>query len=434
MHPAATSSRWPMRSARRPANGDSMAPIAAAGARPKPAFSGDQPHTSRKNDGISTSQPNVEPTNSAWAMLPTVKLRRRNRSRSSSGAGCRAERTMNAGSRTAATTRHATMVRGSVQPHSETSTMTSTRAPTAIAASGTATGSKRSRLAVLAARQDRQPATSAAATNGRLMKNTARQPAASTSSGAERRGDGAAEAGDATPDTDRHRPARQRELGQQQGERRRVDQRAAHRLDARGRRSAPRRSGRSRRPARRRRTAATPPRNASRWPHRSPSLPATRSSAANVMLYDVKTHARTLAGSSNESRMPGQGDAHDRDVHRDQEDRDRRDEQDLPGAGPDDDLRGRGDRARALIAHRRRPYLRPASAPRATSDAGRRSHGRRRRRRVSGAAGAVMPRSRSRLSATQRRHDRRRSARRGSPTATARSPCGSRTARRSAAS
>ena len=64
MHPAATSSRWPMRSARRPANGDSTAPIAAAGARPKPACSGDQPHTSTKNDGISTSQPNVEPTNS----------------------------------------------------------------------------------------------------------------------------------------------------------------------------------------------------------------------------------------------------------------------------------------------------------------------------------------------------------------------------------
>ena len=89
-HPAATSSRWPMRSARRPANGDSTAPIGADGASPNPAASGDQPHTSTKNDGISTSQPNVEPTNSAWAMLPTVKLRSRNRSRSSSG--CRVAR------------------------------------------------------------------------------------------------------------------------------------------------------------------------------------------------------------------------------------------------------------------------------------------------------------------------------------------------------
>ena len=50
---------------------------------------------------------------------------------------------------------------------------------------------------------------------------------------------------------------------------------------------------------------AIPPRNARRWPMRSPSFPPTRRSAANVMLYDVNTHASSESGSSNDSRMPG---------------------------------------------------------------------------------------------------------------------------------
>ena len=50
---------------------------------------------------------------------------------------------------------------------------------------------------------------------------------------------------------------------------------------------------------------AMPPRKALRWPIRSPSFPPTRSSAANVMLYDVNTHASRASGSWKESRIPG---------------------------------------------------------------------------------------------------------------------------------
>ena len=73
------------------------------------------------------------------------------------------------------------MVRGSSQPQLETSTMASTSAPTAMAAIGTATGSKRSWPGTpRAGSRTIRPPMMAATTNGRLMKNTARQPAQST--------------------------------------------------------------------------------------------------------------------------------------------------------------------------------------------------------------------------------------------------------------
>src|SRR5689334_8835622 len=105
-----------MTSAARPASGDSTAEITADGARPKPAASGDQPHTSTKNDGNSTSQPNAEPVNSTCEVTATEKLRMRNSLRSSSGCGCRAERMKKIGSRIAAPTKQA-IVFGLSHPH-----------------------------------------------------------------------------------------------------------------------------------------------------------------------------------------------------------------------------------------------------------------------------------------------------------------------------
>ena len=49
----------------------------------------------------------------------------------------------------------------------------------------------------------------------------------------------------------------------------------------------------------------SPMRKAWRCPIRSPSLPATSSSAANVMLYEVNTHASIGSGASNDARIPG---------------------------------------------------------------------------------------------------------------------------------
>ena len=48
-----------------------------------------------------------------------------------------------------------------------------------------------------------------------------------------------------------------------------------------------------------------PQRNAGLRPQRSPSLPASSSSAANVMLYAVNTHDSVDAGSAKLSEIPG---------------------------------------------------------------------------------------------------------------------------------
>ncbi len=60
--------------------------------------------------------------------------------------------------------------------------MPSTSSPIATAASGTEIASNDSSSSRRASRSTNVPAISAAMTNGRLMKNTARQPAACTSS------------------------------------------------------------------------------------------------------------------------------------------------------------------------------------------------------------------------------------------------------------
>ena len=200
-----------MRSARRPANGDRMAPTTAAGASPNPAASGDQPHTSWKNDGISTSQPNDEPTNSAWAMLPTVKLRSRNRSRSSSGAGWRDDRMKNHGSSTAATAEAHEDPRIAEPPVAD---LDDDEHDGADRERGERHGDRVEALALaFAVAWQHPPAGDQGGDDERQVDEEHGPPSGGLDEhGAERRRDRPTEPGDATPDADRHRAAGQREL------------------------------------------------------------------------------------------------------------------------------------------------------------------------------------------------------------------------------
>ena len=187
--------------------------MVAAGASPKPAASGDQPQTSTKNDGISTSQPNAEPTNRRLGDVADGEAAQPEQVEVEQRVGMVGRAQRNAGSSTAATSEAGDGPGVVRAPSSETSTITSTRAPTAMAAIGTATGSKRS-LAALAVGPDRRtPAADDGGDDEREVDEEHRPPTASLDEdGAERRGDRPAEPGDAAPHPDRHRAPGRREL------------------------------------------------------------------------------------------------------------------------------------------------------------------------------------------------------------------------------